>query len=708
MDKPKKIHRYGRIFIKSFTSYFLILSFLIIVFFGVFTYVVNKENIRRQTLQYQENASRITLLGDDFLNASNKIIDHLKNSRWVYKLTATDVFRDQFDYSRKKEIESELLYLAVHRCAVKHISVVYPSLDMTVSSVGWFGIEDYKLYLEKHYSIPRKDFLELVSNNDKRQNNIWLSDISDEYVIIFSDLVSSSSTRVAVIILVEKSKITQYLASVTQPNLKHISVSLNGASLCEFSGEADGVDFEINMPSILPNIEYNLTYATKSPEFFWVIFAGIMSIVVVVLLSFILAKHDYKPMHQLVEQISENYDNDTPLFKKQEEYDYIRDVLGFMKENNMNLQNKIDSYYQVARNSLLLQLLRGYFRKDNITEQLQQLGVNYDENGQYITFVITIENPSESVFNNEDQIILITCESILPDIKQLDVATLSKTTFVVIFNITHMLDNDFESQAEEMADSLTQNMGCKVSVSMGGSYHGLIGISKSFQDAKETDLMPACYLPLDWEIQLIHQLRQGDWDEVAGVLKELRIENKLRGSEPQREETLCIELLRILEKTAEPICANIAINVKSVLQSKFELEWEFVEKTAYLICNESIAQSNAQICDIKKEILNYVNSHYCESDISLKSLGEHYKTSPISVSRIFKEVGNQNFYDYLTNLRMDKAKKLLLTIGYDLNYITKAVGYESEYSFRRAFLRQTGMKPREFIERNSGSIDKIN
>jgi AraC-like DNA-binding protein len=51
------------------------------------------------------------------------------------------------------------------------------------------------------------------------------------------------------------------------------------------------------------------------------------------------------------------------------------------------------------------------------------------------------------------------------------------------------------------------------------------------------------------------------------------------------------------------------------------------------------------------------------------------------------------FWEYVTRLRMEKAKHLLLNTGNTINAIADAVGYNSEYHFSRKFKEYAAMSP---------------
>lgn len=100
-----------------------------------------------------------------------------------------------------------------------------------------------------------------------------------------------------------------------------------------------------------------------------------------------------------------------------------------------------------------------------------------------------------------------------------------------------------------------------------------------------------------------------------------------------------------------------------------------------------------------KDIVAYVDSHYTCSDLSLKELSDRFGMSVSAISKAFKELTGIKFFEYVSGLRMEKAKLLLQSDYYDIKTIAAMVGYDNEYSFKRAFLRYEDVRPRDYAER---------
>ena len=105
-----------------------------------------------------------------------------------------------------------------------------------------------------------------------------------------------------------------------------------------------------------------------------------------------------------------------------------------------------------------------------------------------------------------------------------------------------------------------------------------------------------------------------------------------------------------------------------------------------------------------EEAMRYIRENYSR-DISLDEVSQEVNISPYYFSKLFKDSTDQNFIEYLTNLRMEKARELLLTTESSMKEICVAVGYADPNYFSRIFKKNTGVTPTEYKE-NKGEFQK--
>lgn len=85
-----------------------------------------------------------------------------------------------------------------------------------------------------------------------------------------------------------------------------------------------------------------------------------------------------------------------------------------------------------------------------------------------------------------------------------------------------------------------------------------------------------------------------------------------------------------------------------------------------------------------------------ERSWTLEQLASEIGMSRAAFAKRFKDLVGQTMFGYLTNLRMQKAKELLLESMLPVYEIAERVGYESERAFANTFTKQVGTTPKRF------------
>ena len=96
-----------------------------------------------------------------------------------------------------------------------------------------------------------------------------------------------------------------------------------------------------------------------------------------------------------------------------------------------------------------------------------------------------------------------------------------------------------------------------------------------------------------------------------------------------------------------------------------------------------------------KQAQEYIRAHFAQ-DLSLDDVSRQVNVSPYYFTKLFKEETGQTFVEYLTSIRMEKAKTLLNTTDKSMKEICTAVGYSDPNYFSRSFKKNTGETPTEY------------
>ena len=103
-------------------------------------------------------------------------------------------------------------------------------------------------------------------------------------------------------------------------------------------------------------------------------------------------------------------------------------------------------------------------------------------------------------------------------------------------------------------------------------------------------------------------------------------------------------------------------------------------------------------------ITRYLQEHLTE-EISLSVLAEEFHLNPQYISQLFKTEIGVGFLAYLTNIRMERAKKLLLTTNLSIAEVSEQSGYADYRVFTKVFKKSEGITPsqyrRDFFEKEN-------
>lgn len=102
------------------------------------------------------------------------------------------------------------------------------------------------------------------------------------------------------------------------------------------------------------------------------------------------------------------------------------------------------------------------------------------------------------------------------------------------------------------------------------------------------------------------------------------------------------------------------------------------------------------------DLQGWIEEHY-EDPLSIGEMARGFGLSETSLKRKFKKATGLSPIQYLQEVRVEKAKKLLLSTGMSIQEITHAVGYENTSFFIRLFKRLTGVTPAQY--RSHSNLD---
>jgi AraC-like DNA-binding protein len=148
----------------------------------------------------------------------------------------------------------------------------------------------------------------------------------------------------------------------------------------------------------------------------------------------------------------------------------------------------------------------------------------------------------------------------------------------------------------------------------------------------------------------------------------------------------------------------LSVNESSFFTDQLYLIARMID-TIILLCKSTASQIKIEnmVSDKKKVVglekinksFEYIEKNYSE-DICLKDIASAAGFSEFYFSRLFKEITEKSFHQYLIEYRMKKAESLLMDPNHSISEAAYASGFNSIATFDRLFRQIKGCSPKEF------------
>lgn len=175
------------------------------------------------------------------------------------------------------------------------------------------------------------------------------------------------------------------------------------------------------------------------------------------------------------------------------------------------------------------------------------------------------------------------------------------------------------------------------------------------------------------------------------------------------------------DRCPQSVIESCLYDIFRLASSLFQLPEAQLQNARSMLCEKMVFSGTAaQLCtafeDILKELLKaspqdagaqqlcakiqeYLTDNY-QKKLSVSDLSEKFGYTPSYINRMFKKEFGCPPLQYLTGLRMDRAKELLEK-GIDIKLIASATGYDDARYFSRVFKNETGMTPSQWTSKKS-------
>lgn len=295
---------------------------------------------------------------------------------------------------------------------------------------------------------------------------------------------------------------------------------------------------------------------------------------------------------------------------------------------------------------------------------------------------------------------------------------------VVIAHTTTIENGGLIRAAQRLREAVNRELNLPVTVGIGTAKERASGIGQSFEEARSAlsyklfkgadaiisfpeikNLAGTCEAVHGELIdKLDAALDNKDEEECAAVIREIfRGMEKHPGLSPSELQKQCLNILlsSIRKLSFQQLQQNerlgrqlLTLEGISSFRTLEELE-EWMNQVIGGIIAFKKSHNVPHKQDMISEIKEYVSKHYNEQ-ISLADLASRFFINPYYLSQIFKQKTGDTYLNFLTNIRIAKAKELLETTDLKMYEICQMVGYSDPQHFSRMFEKTAGCKPKEY------------
>lgn len=267
------------------------------------------------------------------------------------------------------------------------------------------------------------------------------------------------------------------------------------------------------------------------------------------------------------------------------------------------------------------------------------------------------------------------------------------------FNISFTVGiSSIHSRIDELAVCFDEALSC-----MKERLYSSSGII-SYNELEEKSYTQFCLSDIK-EGQILYHLRNSNPDaafEIIDVLLNEKMSNGLVSVYSMK--SLLYNLVIIITRAFGQNSAEFENRMTGVLRQldtvSNKSEFEKVKKNIYSLieygCKQNVREITNRIDFLMKKAKEYVEENYSDINLSVTGVAQNIDVSLQYLSTNFKKNYKIGLAEYITNVRIEKAKELLVKTNKPISVIAEEVGYVNSRSFFRSFMKVVGTSPKGY------------
>jgi len=404
------------------------------------------------------------------------------------------------------------------------------------------------------------------------------------------------------------------------------------------------------------------------------------------------------------------------------------------EEDMLNIKKQIHSSKKISKENLLRKFVNRHIEftsKKEYTDFAQEMCLN-----KYFCIVITqvddylintCEMDKEQVYSY-NKMLFEAISSVLRIDDQ--IIAFKKSDFEDVICISQNSITDIVQKRTEVVNKIRKKvfdvLSGSLTMAVGGSYQSLEKLVDSYEEA--LSMLDYKFIlgkgkDIYFEEKRLDKQKKADSDQqryIDGIIQGTIELDKVKTENNIKFFVECIGSAKDLKSTGfrvalSDIYLSLIKNIKESggkIEEIFESPTDIYEEILMQEVVEDVKKKLIEICfaaidyltlrkgkkysRIVSEAMAYIADNYSDGTITLKGISKHFNIAPCYFSNIFSKETGSTYKDYMTNIRINKAKELMQStdlLDYEICY---NVGYNNPTYFSTIFKRRTGSSPSDY------------
>jgi AraC-like DNA-binding protein len=465
---------------------------------------------------------------------------------------------------------------------------------------------------------------------------------------------------------------------------------------------------------------------------------SISSILIAAVLSWFASQRMYKPIRRLVQLFGDSLGSKPLDEDKSDELKFIENKwLNITRESRV-IQSLLEENQIDMKKGFLLQLVQDhlyFFSERELRERMEVYGWEMIDKS-FVLLLIQLSpfvESSKRFLEGDEQLVTFAAANIIEELsadkEQMEVINFHNLSIslLISFEVDKPLEqvkSEIYKFSGELIDVTTKLLGAHVSVGVSKIVNQVKNLPKALNEVKQylhfrnveeqgqilsvDDFIPHFKEILDYpfhiEKEIIQSIQMGAENETIEKLEAfIRVLKQNTGKAFQIQQYMAQLLGSILRAMMQLGVTHESVNQGINLYEQMfklreigEMNHWFVSKVIQPFIKTLSEKQGIEMKQTIQRAITIINQEYMK-ELSLEFVSERIGMFPKRLSAVFAQVTGRNFIEYVTDVRMEKSKELLVNTDLKVNDIAVRVGYQPSY-FNKIFKKSEGMTPGEYRE----------